>query len=81
MVLMYCEDDIFFDLAGMSGNCFKYLPEIASVRDIKLCSTELRVLRPEMFKDGICILNDGSIVRKSSDLAWKFVDIKGDEVW
>lgn len=79
MCLVYT--DTIFDLAAMGDNCFKFLPEIAYIKDITLCTAMLRIPPVEEFHEGIYIINDGSIVRTKKEFANKFVEIKGEEGW
>lgn len=74
MILMY--SDYIVKLSAMGDNCFKYLSEIAEVKDIVMCTSSSRLLYNNGFKGKIFILNDGSYVCNDTEFMDKYADLK-----
>ena len=68
LTLMFSDEDKIVSLYAMGESCFKYLPEIAAVRNITLTMNSFISLYLYGFYWDIHILNDDSIVTDTMSL-------------
>lgn len=76
LITMMYDPSVKFDLAAMGDNCFRFLAEICSIKDIFVCSDGLRLLYKNGFYGDIYIDNNDTIVKCDLDLAIVYDEVK-----
>lgn len=70
LISLYDDPSLYFDLDSMGDNCFKYLGDLCTDRDILVCTDTFRYLYQNGYNGQIYIVNSGNIVSCHEDL-WK----------
>lgn len=75
LLLLYASDDFIMDLASMGDNCLPFLADIASVKDITVCSDMIRPIFDNSSLDVVHIMNNDSYAHNSKEYFDCYCDV------